>query len=143
MRTVCSDRNLPRFRNRRRSREGLLRHRIKQLEKQVGELKKDVDLKDSQTKTAVYWNDQDAAKRAIEITITDADENDEKQRDVTSGRPQHLTATRRPLPRIQSFLPHSLLACHCVVRPLSTTRAMPNRRSDVFEKRSTVCFSKG
>ena len=34
--------------------EGLLRHRIKQLEKQVGELKKDVDLKDSQTKTAVY-----------------------------------------------------------------------------------------
>jgi hypothetical protein len=47
--------------------------------------------------------------------------------EVTSARPQHLTATRRPLQHIQRLLPCPFLACHRVVRPPSTTRAMPNR----------------
>ena len=61
--------------------EGLLRHRIKALEKQVSELKKGKNLANSTIGTDRYWNREDAAKRAIEITITDANENDEKQKD--------------------------------------------------------------
>jgi hypothetical protein len=40
--------------------------------------------------------------------------------DTTSARPQHLAATRRPLPLIQRYCPRPLLACYCVVRPSST-----------------------
>lgn len=61
--------------------EGLLRHRIKTLEKKVATLKNELNEANSKLKTADHWNKQYQERRDVAITITDGNENEADERD--------------------------------------------------------------
>jgi hypothetical protein len=61
--------------------EGLLRHRIKTLEKKVATLKNELNEANSKLKTADHWNKQYQERRDVAITITDGNENEAEERD--------------------------------------------------------------
>ena len=61
--------------------EGLLRHRIKTLEKKVATLKNELNEANSKLKPADHWNKQYQERRDVAITITDSNENEAEERD--------------------------------------------------------------
>lgn len=61
--------------------EGLLRHRIKSLEKENAKLKADLNLAESKLKTVDYWEREYQQMREVKITITDTDGTEAEQRD--------------------------------------------------------------